>query len=451
MVAVLHDAGAADDLQVGHLGQVGQDFVLHAIGEEAVGLVVAQVLEGQHRNGFFRDDRRCTVVGGNRRDSLPGWPRHPPNESHPCQDDSQRRPHHENFARPPPAGGWLVRSGRTAVFQRGHQFPRGGGPLRRVFRQHRAQEGNDGGRDLPGRELLHRQSLARGVETQLVEGSPGEGHPPGQRVPQRDAQRINVRARVHRHTLELLRAGEGRRAHETAVGQVDLARRAHGFGQAEVDHLHLQPGRSEFPSLSMRLLGLRSRWISPRFAAATSAAATCAGDLQRGGGVERAVAAHAGFERLALDQFHRVITLAGRVGSPEVENPGDVRMPQGRRRARLAQEALTQGRAQIAATGRRRAELDDLQGHRPVQGPVHGAIGDAHGPAPQFPERAIIPARDLEIAVHRGVGASDRRHGGFLCGIDDGFLHQAAAQQAGQTATVRTRRRVTLCAHRTCF
>ena len=45
---VLHHRGAADHLQVRDLRQVGQDFVLHAIGEEGVLRVAAQVFKWQH-------------------------------------------------------------------------------------------------------------------------------------------------------------------------------------------------------------------------------------------------------------------------------------------------------------------------------------------------------------------------------------------------------------------
>ena len=45
---VLHHRGAADDLQVGDLGQVGEHLILHAVRQERAAFVCAQVLEGQH-------------------------------------------------------------------------------------------------------------------------------------------------------------------------------------------------------------------------------------------------------------------------------------------------------------------------------------------------------------------------------------------------------------------
>ena len=44
-VPELHDAGAADDLEVGELRQSRQDLVLHAVSEERVLLVIAEILE----------------------------------------------------------------------------------------------------------------------------------------------------------------------------------------------------------------------------------------------------------------------------------------------------------------------------------------------------------------------------------------------------------------------
>ncbi len=54
---VLHHAGAADHFEVRDLRQVGQDFVLHAVGEKRVLLVVAQVFKRQHGDALGRD--RC--------------------------------------------------------------------------------------------------------------------------------------------------------------------------------------------------------------------------------------------------------------------------------------------------------------------------------------------------------------------------------------------------------
>ncbi len=47
--------GAADHFQVGDLCQVRQDLVLHAIGEEGVGLFFAQIFEREHGDAFVND------------------------------------------------------------------------------------------------------------------------------------------------------------------------------------------------------------------------------------------------------------------------------------------------------------------------------------------------------------------------------------------------------------
>jgi hypothetical protein len=52
---VLHHRGPADDFQVRDLGQVGQNFILHSIGEKRVLFFVAQIFEWEHRDAFFRN------------------------------------------------------------------------------------------------------------------------------------------------------------------------------------------------------------------------------------------------------------------------------------------------------------------------------------------------------------------------------------------------------------
>ena len=54
---VLHHARAADHFQIGNLGQMGQDLVLDALGEEGVLFFAAQIFERQHRDRFCVNDR----------------------------------------------------------------------------------------------------------------------------------------------------------------------------------------------------------------------------------------------------------------------------------------------------------------------------------------------------------------------------------------------------------
>ena len=51
---VLHDARAADHFQISDLREVGQDLVLHALGEEAVRFFFAQIFKRQVPRCFFR-------------------------------------------------------------------------------------------------------------------------------------------------------------------------------------------------------------------------------------------------------------------------------------------------------------------------------------------------------------------------------------------------------------
>ncbi len=55
---VAHHARAADHFEVGHFREIGQDFVLHAVGEVGILLVIAQIFERQHRDAFFRHGER---------------------------------------------------------------------------------------------------------------------------------------------------------------------------------------------------------------------------------------------------------------------------------------------------------------------------------------------------------------------------------------------------------
>src|SRR5712692_371015 len=56
---ILHDRSAADHFQVRDLCQVGQNFVLHAVGEIGVLLFIAQVVEWKHSNALRGDGGYC--------------------------------------------------------------------------------------------------------------------------------------------------------------------------------------------------------------------------------------------------------------------------------------------------------------------------------------------------------------------------------------------------------
>ena len=51
---VLHHRSAADHFQVGDLGEVSQNFVLHAVGKKGVRLFFAEIFERQNGDAFFR-------------------------------------------------------------------------------------------------------------------------------------------------------------------------------------------------------------------------------------------------------------------------------------------------------------------------------------------------------------------------------------------------------------
>ena len=127
-----------------------------------------------------------------------------------------------------------------------------------------------------------------------------------------------------------------------------------------------------------------------------------AGDFQRGIHIERTIAAHARLERFALDEFHGVIAAVGLLGGTELIDPGHMGMTQRSGGARLTQKAFAQGRGVPLFNGGDVAELDDLQGHGLMEHAVGGPVSHAHGSATEFPERTIVVAVDLEVAVRRG-------------------------------------------------
>jgi hypothetical protein len=64
---ILHNARPADHFQVGNPDQMSQDLVLHALGEEGVRFLFAQIFEGKDRDAFFhgsseRPSRYCSVA-----------------------------------------------------------------------------------------------------------------------------------------------------------------------------------------------------------------------------------------------------------------------------------------------------------------------------------------------------------------------------------------------------
>ena len=100
-----------------------------------------------------------------------------------------------------------------------------------------------GGGTRRGNQLVHGQGLPRLLLMNFLQRVPAERCAPAQQIPQCNAQRIQVRAGVHRAVLrtgKLLRTGKGRRAGK-AVARIAFS---HGvrvagqrFGQTEVDDL----------------------------------------------------------------------------------------------------------------------------------------------------------------------------------------------------------------------
>ena len=160
---------------------------------------------------------------------------------------------------------------------------------------------------------------------------------PGEHVPERDAERIDVRADVDLALFELLRAGKMRRADEAALrdgGRVLRAGRER-FREAEVDHFHRQ------------LIVLADEHEIRRFDVAMDEPVNLRGierpchlihDLQCEQRRERTLPFNQSVHRFPVDELHRVKhRLAFR---REMEHRRDVPVPQLRRRASLTDKAL---------------------------------------------------------------------------------------------------------------
>ena len=55
LALVFRGRSARDHFQIGDARELGQDFILNAVGEISGALVVTQIFEWQHRNRFLRD------------------------------------------------------------------------------------------------------------------------------------------------------------------------------------------------------------------------------------------------------------------------------------------------------------------------------------------------------------------------------------------------------------
>ncbi len=152
---------------------------------------------------------------------------------------------------------------------------------------------------------------------------------------------------------------------------------------------------------------------------------------------QRAVALHALFQRLALDEFHRVKALAaGRLA--EVINAGHVRMAQLRGGARLAPETLPCGRV----GGKLRA--DDLEGDRRIEIDVARLVSDAHRAPAQLAKAAVLAQLDFVVVKRPGERSRRRRRqrgwqwlrNGIRCVV----AGQPAAQQTNQAIAIGAQR-----------
>ncbi len=178
---------------------------------------------------------------------------------------------------------------------------------------------------------------------------------------------------------------------KTGVEVRSALQRGDGFGQAEIDHFDHQGIRAariscedhkvaRFQIAMHQLVRLR-RHERP---------SDLGHDLQRRRRRQRTIPAHTRFERLALDQFHRIETLA-RSGFAEVEDAGHIRMSQLRGGARLTPKTLPRfGLIGITSA-------DDLERDGRSEIHIERMIGDSHRAAPELIERAVLAQADLVV------------------------------------------------------
>ena len=108
-------------------------------------------------------------------------------------------------------------------------------PLAWIGSEHPLQQAEDRARHARPAQLLQREDRLGVLGMDAGQSRTAEGQLAAKEIPERDAQRINVRARVDARATELLRTGERRRSDKAAVCQVPIRRTGRALDQAEVD------------------------------------------------------------------------------------------------------------------------------------------------------------------------------------------------------------------------
>lgn len=134
----------------------------------------------------------------------------------------------------------------SANVQCGGEFAGGLRAAGRVGREQRAQQRHQRGGHPRGGQARQRQYAAQLPGVDLLRRAAGKGRLTGQRETHRRPQRVEVRGQTHvLPHIEVLQAGEGRRAHKVErarQGRTVALFLSHGFGQAVVDDLDLYLG-----------------------------------------------------------------------------------------------------------------------------------------------------------------------------------------------------------------
>ena len=250
-------------------------------------------------------------------------------------------------------------------------------------------------------QLLERRRLVQVLAHHLGERT-AEGHLPGEHIPQRHPQRVDVRANIDLLFLELLRAGKVRGADKSPHregGEVVVLFVLDRFGEAKIDHLdekivvlpdEHQVGRLNVAMDEMVLLRRRER------------ARHLQRDAHRDHRIDRSLALDEGLDRLAIDKFHRV---KKRVAvRAEMKDRSDIGMAQLGRGPRLAHEALLRDFAlEIFRVDHLERDVDPQIG-------IERLVGDAHRAPAELEGRAILAGQHfVVIERHFGNGAAFKR------------------------------------------
>ena len=118
-------------------------------------------------------------------------------------------------------------------------------------------------------------------------------------------------------------------------------------------------------------------------------------DVQRLDRFQASFALHTSLDGLAVNELHdvEIVVLIG----AEIEDRGNVRVPECRGRPGFAQESLSGGIV-LEVGG-----IDHLQGDRAPQVGIEGLVGNPHRSATQLPKATVLSPKHLVLLITLGL------------------------------------------------